>query len=104
MPDAAESDRTTRREDAMGQLDGIEWPRDLHICSNYTARPGILGRITEAKEIYGHRKPPASLGLETEVHPSVVATEQKVKVLVFFETPDSSSLKRQLHFSLNDNI
>ncbi len=32
-------------------LDGVEWPRDLHICSNYTARPGILGRITEAKRL-----------------------------------------------------
>ena len=32
-------------------LEGIEWPTDLHICSNYTARPGILGRITEAKRL-----------------------------------------------------
>ena len=32
-------------------LEGVEWPRDLHICSNYTARPGILGRITEAKRL-----------------------------------------------------
>jgi oxygen-dependent protoporphyrinogen oxidase len=30
---------------------GAEWPPDLHICSNYTARPGILGRITEAKRL-----------------------------------------------------
>lgn len=32
-------------------LEGLEWPRDLYICSNYTARPGILGRITEAKRL-----------------------------------------------------
>jgi len=32
-------------------LEGVEWPRNLHICSNYTARPGILGRITEAKRL-----------------------------------------------------
>ena len=32
-------------------LEGVKWPRDLHICSNYTARPGILGRITEAKRL-----------------------------------------------------
>jgi oxygen-dependent protoporphyrinogen oxidase len=32
-------------------LVGAEWPPDLHICSNYTARPGILGRITEAKRL-----------------------------------------------------
>ena len=32
-------------------LGSVEWPPDLHICSNYTARPGILGRITEAKRL-----------------------------------------------------
>ncbi len=32
-------------------LDGIEWPPDLHVCSNYTARPGILGRIVGAKRL-----------------------------------------------------
>ena len=32
-------------------LEDVEWPPDLHICSNYTARPGILGRITEAKRL-----------------------------------------------------
>jgi oxygen-dependent protoporphyrinogen oxidase len=32
-------------------LEGLEWPRDLYICSNYTARPGIQGRITEAKRL-----------------------------------------------------
>lgn len=32
-------------------LMGAEWPPNLHICSNYTARPGILGRITEAKRL-----------------------------------------------------
>jgi len=32
-------------------LEGAEWPPDLRICSNYTARPGILGRITEAKRL-----------------------------------------------------
>jgi oxygen-dependent protoporphyrinogen oxidase len=32
-------------------LEGVEWPPDLHFCSNYTARPGILGRITEAKRL-----------------------------------------------------
>ena len=38
-------------DETWGALDGIEWPPDLHICSNYTARPGILGRITEAKRL-----------------------------------------------------
>ena len=32
-------------------LEGVEWPPDLHVCSNYTARPGILGRITGAKRL-----------------------------------------------------
>jgi oxygen-dependent protoporphyrinogen oxidase len=32
-------------------LVGTEWPPDLRICSNYTARPGILGRITEANRL-----------------------------------------------------
>jgi oxygen-dependent protoporphyrinogen oxidase len=32
-------------------LDGAEWPPGLHICSNYTARPGILGRITDAQRL-----------------------------------------------------
>ena len=32
-------------------LEGAEWPPGLHICSNYTARPGILGRIAEAKRL-----------------------------------------------------
>ncbi len=32
-------------------LEGAEWPPDLHICSNYTARPGILGRITDAQRL-----------------------------------------------------
>ena len=32
-------------------LEGVEWPPDLHFCSNYTARPGILGRITEGKRL-----------------------------------------------------
>ena len=38
-------------DETWGALDGIEWPPDLYICSNYTARPGILGRITEAKRL-----------------------------------------------------
>ena len=36
-------------DETWDALEGVEWPSDLHICSNYTARPGILGRITEAK-------------------------------------------------------
>ncbi len=32
-------------------LEGLELPTDLHVCSNYTARPGILGRITDAKRM-----------------------------------------------------
>ncbi len=32
-------------------LDGVEWPPDLHICSNYTGRPGILGRIVDARRL-----------------------------------------------------
>jgi oxygen-dependent protoporphyrinogen oxidase len=32
-------------------LEATEWPPHLHICSNYTARPGILGRIMEAKRL-----------------------------------------------------
>ncbi len=38
-------------DDTWDALEGVEWPPDLHICSNYTARPGILGRITEAKRL-----------------------------------------------------
>jgi oxygen-dependent protoporphyrinogen oxidase len=45
-------------------LEGVEWPRDLHICSNYTARPGILGRITEATRLaatLAKQYPPTSI-------------------------------------------
>ena len=38
-------------DDTWDALEGVEWPPGLHICSNYTARPGILGRITEAKRL-----------------------------------------------------
>ena len=38
-------------DETWDALDGIEWPPDLHVCTNYTARPGILGRITEAKRL-----------------------------------------------------
>jgi oxygen-dependent protoporphyrinogen oxidase len=38
-------------DETWDALDGVEWPADLHFCSNYTARPGILGRITEAKSL-----------------------------------------------------
>ena len=38
-------------DDTWDALEGIEWPPDLHVCSNYTARPGILGRITHAKRL-----------------------------------------------------
>lgn len=38
-------------DETWGALEDIEWPPDLHVCSNYTARPGILGRIVEAKRL-----------------------------------------------------
>jgi len=38
-------------DDTWDGLLEAEWPPDLHICSNYTARPGILGRITEANRL-----------------------------------------------------
>ena len=38
-------------DESWDALEGIEWPPDLHFCSNYTARPGILGRIVEAKRL-----------------------------------------------------
>jgi len=38
-------------DDSWEALDGIEWPPDLHVCSNYTARPGILGRIVGAQRL-----------------------------------------------------
>ena len=38
-------------DETWGGLEGIEWAPDLHVCSNYTARPGILGRIVEAKRL-----------------------------------------------------
>ena len=38
-------------DETWGGLEGAEWPPDLHICSNYTARPGILGRITDAQRL-----------------------------------------------------
>ena len=45
-------------------LEEVEWPPNLHVCSNYTARPGILGRITEAKSLaatLGKERPPESI-------------------------------------------
>ena len=38
-------------DESWDALEGIEWPPHLHFCSNYTARPGILGRIVEAKRL-----------------------------------------------------
>ena len=38
-------------DESWDALEGIEWPADLHVCSNYTARPGILGRIVDAKRL-----------------------------------------------------
>jgi oxygen-dependent protoporphyrinogen oxidase len=38
-------------DETWSSLEGFEWPKDLHVCSNYTARPGILGRITDAKRL-----------------------------------------------------
>ena len=38
-------------DETWDSLEGLEWPRDLYVCSNYTARLGILGRITEAKRL-----------------------------------------------------
>jgi len=44
-------------DDTWDALEGIEWPPDLHMCSNYTARPGILGRIVEAKRLAARLAP-----------------------------------------------
>jgi non-specific serine/threonine protein kinase/serine/threonine-protein kinase len=52
----------------------------------YASNLVAAGNIAEAKELYGHRKIPASLGLEMEFQPPSVVGEAKVKVLVFFET------------------
>jgi oxygen-dependent protoporphyrinogen oxidase len=38
-------------DESWDALDGVEWPPDLYFCSNYTARPGILGRIVDAKRL-----------------------------------------------------
>ena len=38
-------------DETWGGLEGAEWPPHIHICSNYTARPGILGRITDAQRL-----------------------------------------------------
>jgi oxygen-dependent protoporphyrinogen oxidase len=38
-------------DETWNALEDIEWPPDLHVCSNYTARPGILGRIVEGKRL-----------------------------------------------------
>ena len=32
-------------------LEGAAWPSGLRFCSNYTSRPGILGRIAEAQRL-----------------------------------------------------
>ena len=40
-------------DDTWDALDGVEWPPNLHICSNYAARPGILGRIVDAGRLAG---------------------------------------------------
>ena len=38
-------------DESWDALEGLKLPQGLHICSNYTARPGILGRIAEAKRL-----------------------------------------------------
>ena len=51
-------------DDTWDGLEEVEWPPDLHVCSNYTARPGILGRITEAKSLaatLAEERPPEAI-------------------------------------------
>jgi len=52
----------------------------------YASALVAAGRIGEAKDLYGHRKPPASFGVEMEFQPPAKVTGEKVRVLVFFET------------------
>ncbi len=38
-------------DESWEALDGLRLPDGVHICANYAARPGIQGRLTDAKRL-----------------------------------------------------
>ena len=62
-------------------------PWDARASKNvYAATLVAAGEIEAAKELYGHRKAPAPLGIEHEYQGTAGNIDEAVKVLVFFET------------------
>ena len=44
-------------DESWDALDGLRLPAGVHICSNYAARPGIQGRLTDAKRLAARLAP-----------------------------------------------
>ncbi len=44
-------------DESWDALDGMSLPDGLHICANYAARPGIQGRLTDAKRLAARLAP-----------------------------------------------
>lgn len=61
----------------------VTW-RETRNC--YAATLLAAGDIEAAKELYGHRRGPDRLGIDVEYQGSLSALDEKVKILVFFET------------------
>lgn len=40
-------------DESWDALDGLELPPGVHLCANYAARPGIQGRLSDAKRLAG---------------------------------------------------
>ena len=38
-------------DESWDALDGLRLPDGVHICANYAGRPGIQGRLTDAKRL-----------------------------------------------------
>lgn len=44
-------------DESWDALDGLRLPDGVHICANYAARPGIQGRLTDAKRLAARLSP-----------------------------------------------
>jgi serine/threonine protein kinase/thiol-disulfide isomerase/thioredoxin len=80
--------RTTAQA-AFGLCNKIEdvAPQDREATKNvYAATLLASGEIEAAKDLYGHRRAPKSLGIVHEYQGSVSELDEAIKVLVFFET------------------
>lgn len=44
-------------DESWDALDGLLLPEGVHICANYAARPGIQGRLTDAKRLAARLAP-----------------------------------------------